>query len=77
MSKIFDTIESTFNVLGIAVGISDIESWLGIALIIVNLIAILIRSGIKVYDHIKHNRINEACDEIDKAKDEINDLKGK
>ena len=76
MSRIFDAVESMFNILGIAIGVNEIESWLGVTLLVVNLVAILIRSGIKVYDHLKHGRVNDAVGEIDKARDEINRLDG-
>lgn len=77
MSRIFDAVESMFNILGIAIGVNELESWLGVTLLVVNLVAILIRSGIKVYDHIKHGRIDDAVGEIDKARDDINRLDGK
>lgn len=77
MSRIFDAVESMFNILGIAIGVNELESWLGVTLLVVNLVAILIRSGIKVYDHLKHGRVNDAVGEIDKARDEINRLDGK
>lgn len=73
-SKIFDALESSCNILGIAIGVSDIESWLGVTLLIINLLAILIRSGLRVYDHIRHGKIDEAYKEIDKARDEINSI---
>ena len=77
MSRIFDAVESMFNILGIVIGVNELESWLGVTLLVVNLVAILIRSGIKVYDHLKHGRVNDAVGEIDKARDEINRLDGK
>lgn len=77
MSKVFDALESMFNIFGIAIGVNDIESWLGVTLLVINILAILIRSGIKVYDHLKHGKINEAVGEIDKARDDINRLDGK
>ena len=77
MSRIFDAVESMFNILGIALGVNELESWLGVTLLVVNLVAILTRSGIKVYDHLKHGRVNDAVGEIDKARDEINRLDGK
>lgn len=77
MSRIFDAIESCFNILGLAIGVSEIESWLGVALLVINILAILIRSGIKVYDHLRHGKIDDAVGEIDKARDDINRLDGK
>lgn len=77
MSKVFDAFESMFNVLGLAIGVSEIESWLGVTLLVINILAILIRSGIKVYDHLKHGKLDDAVGEIDKARDDINRLDGK
>lgn len=77
MSRIFDAVEAMFNILGIAIGVNELESWLGVTLLVVNLVAILIRSGIRVYDHLKHGRIDDAVGEIDKARDDINSLDGK
>ena len=76
-SKIFDALESSCNILGIAIGVSDIESWLGVTLLIINLLAILIRSGLRVYDYIRHGKIDDAYREIDKARDEINNIEKK
>lgn len=73
-NKIFDALESCFNIFGIAIGVSDIESWLGVCLLVINILAILIRSGLKVYDHIKHGKIDDAYKEIDKARDDINNI---
>ena len=77
MSRIFDAVESMFNVLGLAIGVSEIESWLGVALLVINILAILRRSGIKVYDHLRHGKLDDAVGEIDKARDDINRLDGK
>lgn len=77
MSKVFDALESMFNIFGIAIGVNELESWLGVTLLVINILAILIRSGIKVYDHLKHGKLNDAVGEIDKARDDINRLDGK
>ena len=42
-SKIFDALESCFNIFGIAIGVNDIESWLGVTLLVINILAILKR----------------------------------
>lgn len=77
MSKVFDALESMFNIFGIAIGVNELESWLGVTLLVINILAILIRSGIKVYDHLRQGRIDDAVGEIDKARDDINRLDGK
>ena len=77
MPKVFDAIESMFNILGLAIGVNEIESWLGITLVVINILAILIRSGIKIYDHLKHGRVDDAIGEVEKARDDINKLDNK
>lgn len=77
MPKVFDAIESCFNILGLAIGVSDIESWLGVCLLVINILAILIRSGIKIYDHLRHGRVDDAIGEVEKARDDINKLDDK
>ena len=77
MSRIFDVVESCFNILGLAIGVNEIESWLGVTLLVINILAILIMSVIKVYDHLRHGKIDDAVGEIDKARDDINRLDGK
>lgn len=74
MSKVFDAFESCFNILGLAIGVNEIESWLGITLVVINILAILIRSGIKIYDHLRHGRVDDAIGEVEKARDDINKL---
>lgn len=74
MPKVFDALESCFNILGLAIGVSEIESWLGVSLLVINIIAILIRSGIKVYDHLRHGRVDDAYKEVERARDDINKL---
>lgn len=77
MPKVFDAIESCFNILGLAIGVNEIESWLGITLVVINILAILIRAGIKIYDHLRHGRVDDAIDEVEKARDDINKLDNK
>ena len=74
MSKRVEAWESCFDICGIAIGVNEIESWLGVSLLVINILAILIRSGLKVYDHIKHGKIDDAYKEIDKARDDINNI---
>lgn len=76
MPRVFDAIESGFNILGLAIGVNEIESWLGVTLLVINILAILIRSGIKVYDHLRHGRVDDAIGEVERARDDINKLDG-
>lgn len=74
MKKFMDIAEPLLNGMGILVGVSDIENILNIVLLCVSIFAILWRAGYTIYIHIKQKNFDKIGDEIDKAKDEIENL---
>lgn len=74
MKKFMDVAEPLLNGMGILVGVSDIENILNIVLLCVSIFAILWRAGYTIYQHIKEKKFDKIGDEIDKAKDEIENL---
>lgn len=74
MKKFMDIAEPLLNGMGILVGVSDIENILNIVLLCVSIFAILWRAGYTIYQHIKEKKFDKIGDEIDKAKDEIENL---
>ena len=74
MKKFMDIAEPLLNGMGILVGVSDIENILNIVLLCVSIFAILWRAGYTIYHHIKEKKFDKIGDEIDKAKDEIENL---
>ena len=74
MKKFMDIAEPLLNGMGILIGVSDIENILNIVLLCVSIFAILWRAGYTIYQHIKEKKFDKIGDEIDKAKDEIENL---
>ena len=74
MKKFMDIAEPLLNGMGILVGVSDIENILNIVLLCVSIFAILWRAGYTIYTHIKQKNFDKIGDEIDKVKDEIENL---
>lgn len=74
MKKFMDIAEPLLNGMGILVGVSDIENILNIVLLCVSIFAILWRTGYTIYLHVKEKKFDKIGDEIDKAKDEIENL---
>lgn len=75
--KHFDTFETCINVLGISVAITDIYNILSIILLVVSIASMLIRGCYKIYMHIKNKNIDKAIEEVDKLKDDLEDLQDK
>ncbi len=77
MKKLFDALETGLNVVGVAIGVSDIESVLNIILLIVSIAAILFRAGYAIYQKVKEKKYNEIADELEKAKEQLEQLQPK
>lgn len=74
MKKFMDIAEPLLNGMGILIGVSDIENILNIVLLCVSIFAILWRAGYTIYHNIKEKKFDKIGAEIDKAKDEIENL---
>lgn len=74
MKKFMDIAEPLLNGMGILIGVSDIENILNIVLLCVSIFAILWRAGYTIYLHVKEKKFDKIAAEIDKAKDEIENL---
>lgn len=76
MSKqVSNIIESVLLTLGITISLADIQQILSIIILVLDVCWILFRLGMKIYEKIKTNRIDEIGDDIKDAKDGINDIK--
>lgn len=75
-SKIDNTIGTTLNVFGIMLSVDDISSVLNLILLIVSIASIIARAIFLVIEKVKEKDYVGAADEIDKAKDEIESLRG-
>lgn len=74
MKRLLDIAETGLNTLGVLIGVSDIENVLNLVLLIVSIIAILWRAGYAIYQHIRNKRLDKVGDEIEQAKDDIENL---
>ena len=74
MKKFMDIAEPLLNGMGILIGASDIENILNIVLLCVSIFAILWRAGYTIYHHIKEKKFDKISDDINNAKDEIENL---
>lgn len=64
----------TASILGVAFSVQDVYSILGIVCTSISIILLVIRTAIAVYNKIKNKDIKGAIEDINKAKDEIEDI---
>ena len=74
MKKAFNTAETILNVCGIAISMEDISNTLNLILLIVSVIAILVRGFFEIKDHIKNKNYKEVANDIDKVKDNLEEV---
>jgi F0F1-type ATP synthase membrane subunit b/b' len=77
MKKWFDACETGLNVLGVAIGVSDVESILNVILLIVSIAAILFRAGYAIYQHVKEKNYSKIAEELESAKKQLEQLQAK
>lgn len=56
-------------------GLANIQTILGIILLILSILSIIIKSVITIYMHIKNKNYNGVVEELEKAKEELEKLK--
>lgn len=74
--KIDNTFGTMLNVFGIMFSVSDVNSILNLILLVVSIASIVARAVILVVQKIREKDYNGAVEELDKAKDEIESLRG-
>lgn len=77
MKRVFDVCETGLNVVGVAIGVSDIESVLNVILLCVSIAAILFRAGYAIYQHVKTKNYNKIAEELENAKQQLEQLQPK
>ena len=75
--KIQSIIEDVLIGSGIVISLVDIQQILSIILLIFNVAWLLVKFGIKIYEHIKNKQYKEIADDIKETKDELEDLSNK
>ena len=69
-------IEDVLIACGISVSLMDIQQILSIILLVFNVLWILWKFGVRVYNHIKNKQYQEIGNDIEDAKNELETLTG-
>lgn len=72
--KMLDYMETGLNVLGVAIGVSDVDDWINLALLITSLLALIARSVFKIIDWVKKKDYDKASQELEKLHDDIDNM---
>ena len=72
--KIYNVIEDVLIATGIAVSLTDIQQVLSIIILCMNVVWILVKVGIKIYQHYKEKNIQAIADDIKTGADELEKL---
>lgn len=73
--KVYNLVENTTIALGVAFSIYNIESILGIILLVMQVGLILWKVGYKIYLRIKYKQLDKIQDDIEKAMNELEQIK--
>ena len=73
--KTYNVIENATIALGVAFGITNIESILGIILLVLQVALILWKVGYKVYLRIKYKQLDKIQKDIEDAMNELEQIK--
>lgn len=69
------TIDYTVDVASGSYGIANIQTILGIILLILSILSIIIKSVMTIYVHIKNKNYNGVIEELEKTKEELEKIK--
>lgn len=75
MNKSIQAIDYSVDVASGSYGIANIQSVLGIILLVLSICSILFKMVFSIYTHIKNKQYKEIIEDLDKAKEEIEKLK--
>lgn len=74
--NILNKLEDCSVIIASAFGLSQIETLLGIIILAFQLVIIIYKLVLKLIEHIRKGNYQEVVDELEKAKQEIEKLKG-
>ena len=72
--KVYNVIEDVLIATGIAISLTDIQQVLSIIILCMNVVWILVKVGIKIYQHYKEKNIQAIVDDIKTGADELEKL---
>lgn len=64
MKNTFNVIEDVLIGMGITVSLIDIQQILSIVLIVLNVCMILVKVGLKIYEHVKNKKYDQIDDDL-------------
>lgn len=73
--KPYNVIEDVLIACGVTISLLDIQQILSIILLVFNVVWILVKFGLRVYEHIKNKNVQAIANDIKDAKDELETLK--
>lgn len=73
--KCLQTLDYTVDATSGAYGIANIQSALGIILLVLSILSILFKAGYSIYNHIKNKQYKEILTDLEKAKTELTKTK--
>lgn len=77
ISQILNVAEDVLIVGGVAISLPQLETIFGIVLLSIQIILILVKGGIKIYNHIKNKKLEDAIKDVEDTQKEIEDLTNK
>ena len=75
MRKSLQIIDYSVDVTGGAYGLTNIQTILGIILLILSILSILFKCGLSIYTHIKNKEIEKIQEDLEQATKELEKLK--
>ena len=75
--KTYDAIETSVNVAGIAVSVTDLNQILNLIVLVVSVASILFKAGLMVYRHIKAKNLEEAIVVVEDAQQQLEEIQEK
>ena len=73
--KVLDRVEDVSILIASALGLSQIETLLGIIILVIQLGIIIYKCVFKIIDHFKNKNYQEVVTELEKTKEELEKLK--
>lgn len=75
MRKSLQALDYSVDVSSGAYGIANIQSILGIILLVLSICSVLYKMGLAIYTHFKNKEYKEIAEVLDKTKEEIEKIK--